>query len=514
METKFDKIYRQIDRIKILMPLGDEKQIDEAFHEMMDAVSEVTGNEYRTAEDFCLLMDVFCLMADNFIRKGDTPTLFFRAMEWRDIFNGFIESDRFDESGKQKVKERYLVLHTTIHDYMSQEAKGPERIRKESDFNRSINVRPQGCKCMLCKRNEADETGSHMVPNCLVERLFSIDGDKGRERAVIERFILGRGVQATYLGRDIFEDLHEPLINRRQREDEMAEEYRLHNPLTFDYFFCHDCEKRLAKIESLYSDIRRRSQKSYDTAIPYLFWMSVTWRMSISKMGIMLSAQHEEKYRRILDRALSLDEDSILKDIRKLGHCAYTLHDCSDTKNEISGILGCPAPTIPALFIIGNTIVRFYHSLDKARKIHRKFGGQTDVINDGSHPEVISDCSFEAFWNAKRNIMDLDWEIDYDGNPHGEFGTDVSQFIKLNNFAKETLDNSGEIRDYGKDFTNEGKYRLVIPRALMQVLDFMKKNNGITVDDITAKFGYTREQLEYIFNRFFYDSEKYLGDKD
>lgn len=515
MENKFDKIYRQIDFIRILMPLGDEDKIESAFSEMFDTVSEVTGNEYRTTEDICLMIDVFCIMAENFIRKDDTTSFFVRALEWEEIINDFLENEQFDQTDKQKVKERYLILHTTIHDYMALKAKGPEQIIEDANFNRNINVREHGCKCMLCKVNEANETGSHMVPNNLIEKLFSIDGEKGRERAVVERFILGKGKHETYLGRDIFEDLHESLINRRKREDETAAENRIHNPLTFDYFFCNNCEKKLAKIESLYSMILH-GKKDYDPAIPYLFWMSVTWRMSISKMGIVLSSTHEEKYRKILDRSLSTEEGSILTDIRKLGHCAYTLHECNDTKNEALGILGCPAPTVPALYIIGNKVVRFYHSLDKARKIHKQFDQSFETINDGSHPEVISDCPFEGFWNAKRNILDMNWEMDYDDNPEGEFGTDVSQFIKLENFEKESLDETGEIRNYKKDFTNEGGYRLVFPRALLQILDFMKTNEGkgYTIEDITAKFGYTKEQIEFMFSRFLHDSEKYLNETD
>lgn len=511
MERDFDKIYNQIDRIRILMPLGDETRIDSAFSEMFESLNEITGGEYRSTKDLCLAIDVFCLIADNFIRKDDTATLFVRALQWKKIVGDFLECDQFDASEKQRIKERYLVLHTTIYDYMRSKAKGTDRINEEVKINRDINVRQKGCKCMLCRQNEASETGSHMVPNNLIEKLFSVDGNKGRERAIIERFVLGKGIQTTYLGRDIFEDLQEPLLNRRQRAEEIDERNRPHNPLTFDYYFCHNCEKRLAIIESLYSNIRS-GRKGYAKAIPYLFWMSVTWRMSISKMGIVLSTRHEEKYRKILNHALSQNPDMIVTDIKKLGHSAYTLHECNDTKNEILGILGCPATTIPALYIIGNTVVRFYHSLDKARKIHKQFEQPLETINDGSHPEIISECSFEAFWNAKRNILDMNWEIDYDHNPHGNFGTNISQFIKLNNFAKETLEETGEIRNDIKEFTNEGGYRLTIPRALFQVLDFLKNNEGkgCTIEDITAKFGYSKEQLEYMFSRFFADSEAYL----
>lgn len=54
MLEKFEKL---IEKIEILLPVGDEETIDAAFHELLDEVASYTNNEYRTFNDFQLF---FC----------------------------------------------------------------------------------------------------------------------------------------------------------------------------------------------------------------------------------------------------------------------------------------------------------------------------------------------------------------------------------------------------------------------------------------------------------------------
>ena len=434
---EFDEVYRLMERIKILLPLDNEEAINKAFQEYFDEEKRLTGGIYDTPDKFKLLFDGLNLIADNHIRKGDMATLFFHMQEWREAFDNFCERTPFSEEEKRPVKESFLRLHTKILDFAKAVSAGEEEIEEERIHQNQKNTRSPECRCMLCRKAKADETGSHMVPNCIIERLFSYAGQKGRERAVVDRFTLSEGGHYTYIGRDVLEDAREELINRPLRNEELEQADQKHNPLTFDHYFCKACEKRFSTIESWYSEILA-GKKQYPPAVPYLFWMSVIWRMSISATGIALSAKHEEKYRAILDKALALKRDDVVTNPSKLGHCGYTIHRASELKGEQTGILGIPAPTIPALAIIGDTIVRFYHSLDKARKVTRFLKQPEDTINSGREPEVIAPCTFMNFWFAKRSILDAQWEIDYDmdfGNPSG-----VSQLLVLKNFEKEHLD--------------------------------------------------------------------------
>lgn len=68
MLEKFEKL---IEKIEILLPVGDEETIDAAFHELLDEVASYTNNEYRTFNDFQLFFVTNRLLAKNFIRKND-----------------------------------------------------------------------------------------------------------------------------------------------------------------------------------------------------------------------------------------------------------------------------------------------------------------------------------------------------------------------------------------------------------------------------------------------------------
>lgn len=41
--------------------------------------------------------------------------------------------------------------------------------------------------CALCRDKEADETGSHMVPNLLTAVAFTFDGKVRRDREIVEK---------------------------------------------------------------------------------------------------------------------------------------------------------------------------------------------------------------------------------------------------------------------------------------------------------------------------------------
>lgn len=511
---EFDEVYRLMEKIKILLPLDNEEAIDKAFQEYFDEEKRLTGGLYDTPDKFKLLFDGLNLIADNHIRKGDMATLFFHMHEWREAFDNFCEHAPFSEEEKRPVKESFLRLHTKILDFAKAVSAGEEEIKEERNHQNQKNMRSPECRCMLCRKAKADETGSHMVPNCIIERLFSYDGQKGRERAVVERFTLSEGGHYTYIGRDVLEDAREGLINRPLRNEELEQADLKHNPLTFDHYFCKACEKRFSTIESWYSEILA-GKKQYPPAVPYLFWMSVIWRMSISATGIALSSQHEEKYRAILDKALALKRDNVVTNPSKLGHCGYTIHRASELKGEQTGILGIPAPTIPALAIIGDTIVRFYHSLDKARKVTRLLQQPEDTINSGREPEVIAPCTFMNFWFAKRSILDAQWEIDYDmdfGDPSG-----VSQLLVLKNFEKEHLDETGEVASFNTDKLpdpQEAPYRLVIPRPLMRVIRYKESHPDAKIEDVAQALGYTIEEMQMIYSQWDKQTERYFNKVD
>ena len=56
-------------------------------------------------------------------------------------------------------------------------------------------------KCLLCKQNIADKTGSHIIPSFLMKR---INGNGMRDHEI--GFVIKKCNVDTYFGRDIYED--------------------------------------------------------------------------------------------------------------------------------------------------------------------------------------------------------------------------------------------------------------------------------------------------------------------
>ena len=118
MLEKFEKL---IEKIEILLPVGDEETIDAAFHELLDEVASYTNNEYRTFNDFQLFFVTNRLLAKNFIRKNDNLTLMIRAVEWRLAYEDIISNADLTEDERLQLQKEYLRLNTIILDYLKKE---------------------------------------------------------------------------------------------------------------------------------------------------------------------------------------------------------------------------------------------------------------------------------------------------------------------------------------------------------------------------------------------------------
>lgn len=175
---------------------------------------------------------------------------------------------------------------------------------------------------------------------------------------------------------------------------------------------CQDCEKRFSAVESFYSDVLSSKARSYPPAIPYLFWVSVFWRMSIGNMGIKLHPKDEERLRKILDRTLSKDRENILVDTKSLGGCAYGIYHCDDIKDETTGIMGMHRYTIPYKALIGKDYINFFIRRNDAVEFNKRHGDPPDSFNDGTKPEQRTEIPFISFWLAKRAILDENYVFD------------------------------------------------------------------------------------------------------
>ncbi|MGB6084903.1 hypothetical protein [Moheibacter sp.] len=102
-------------------------------------------------------------------------------------------------------------------------------------------------KCLLCKENEPDKTGSHIVPHFLIKRIDNDDNQKGRDKEL--GFILGDTTTSTYFGRLIQPEKLEEVFG--EVTDDLISNNKIDGIV--DYYFCSDCEKKFSNIESIYA---------------------------------------------------------------------------------------------------------------------------------------------------------------------------------------------------------------------------------------------------------------------
>lgn len=514
MDNRYSVIYSQIDLIRILMPMGDEKRISEEFDKLFELEKSTFGGEYRSPEDVVVMFDLYKIMAENHIRLGNMLELTVYGVQWADIFRDFMENAPFSEAEKRPVKEAYFRLHNLLRNYMSRVSRGKEEVNAEIERHNMPNVRPQGCRCMLCRKNVADKTGSHMVPEFLLEKVFNYQSRKGRGYEAVERFTLDASERYEYFGPGVSPEEREEEINRPLLEDEKEEAQRRHNPFMFDYFFCSECEKRLSVIESWYADISRGRGGEYPPMIPLLFWMSVVWRMSISNMSVCLTPAHKEKYRRALDRALALSRDGILVKPSAGAYTAYSLHRVTDLKGETPSLIGAPVSTVPTTVILGDTILDFFHSKDKATRMADK-GFNAAMLNTGTAPEQIGQCDFIGFWLTKRRLLDLNWEYNGPESPYEPNG--VSQFIAKRNFEEEHLRATGEMAhfDSAPISRQPNEYALVVPYSIQRIRQFMEAHpEGTTPEELEAALGYTPDEVSIMMDHWVNNMNSELIESD
>jgi hypothetical protein len=163
--------------------------------------------------------------------------------------------------------------------------------------------------CKLCKEREANQTGSHIIPNFM---LVPIIGKRYKEESIKISTNLSKK-EEIYYGRD----------NLKNTDTEIKEHH-----FTEDYIFCTKCENFLnveletpfssfhKKLDTLLSDknnffishtaksLRYLECIKFDYQIFIRFFYSILWRMSISKKDfcskIKLPNQIEESLRKTI----------------------------------------------------------------------------------------------------------------------------------------------------------------------------------------------------------------------
>lgn len=258
-------------------------------------------------------------------------------------------------------------------------------------------------KCILCCNNkDANKTGSHLIPHFLLSRVDNVDKKKGRDLEL--GFVINEIGAIPYFGR-LGEEKLEKIFNIENLDIDNPEKYK--SPFIVDYIFCSDCENRLSKIESLYSESINTS-KNTTIDISFLFWISIFWRASF-KLPLNLMKGHKELIRLLLNKYLPDIQgeysDDITRDNRLKKVSLKILRNTGFSVIKPTHISCHPKSQNPYILLVDEFLVLLSFK-DKYNDCNRyKIDFEEDVDNASSNfivgntglKEVITEISAEKF---------------------------------------------------------------------------------------------------------------------
>lgn len=260
-------------------------------------------------------------------------------------------------------------------------------------------------RCSLCRKNIANKTGSHMVPNFLAHPSFAIDAKGKRDREALNHtFLNGPEWNGSYYGPQAFERM-EKALGHIPTDEEIESNV---NRLEYDNEFCAICEDRFGILETAYSQFYNGKNKSIHPRISYLFWLSVIWRMSIGRMGLFLNSKDDLELRRIINAGIvGKDKDIASSDI-DLGNWHYALFRAEGlSDNGDKGILGSRQEQSPYVIMVNDLVVVFYNGNPTDDEL--TVGSITvrrENLNTWKSNEVSTTVGRRYFWDVRDWIVD------------------------------------------------------------------------------------------------------------
>lgn len=503
MNADLSLIYTAVEATNNAILDGDKIRAEKCGQELCDCFMDnfmVDNDDDYTPEMCRLQLDGLATLLDLHIMRGKPLDISIRfgqlVKKYKMDVEHFTQWTDADKKPLEKIISR-VIRHT--HDFFSGEL---------TTIHKPLATQPGDCRCFLCKKKPADKKGSHMVPHMLIAETFSYDGSKSREKVVVDVDNLSEGHKEYFFGHEVYEDTVTELLGHGFSDEEIEEENKKVNALTRDYVFCKECEDRFGVIETYYSQILEGKIKEYPPEIPYLFWMSVVWRMSVGQMGCKLERDHEEKLRKVLDKCLALKREDIVTKKSKLGYCAYSLYKASDTRDETLGIFGHHFATKPYQALMGPYLINYYMSQSAARSFCKQHGLPIEDLNEGLEKERVGELRFIEYWLAKRQFLDMIWKHD-----RSVFNLGKQEHQTLSKYERDDNNDIAEL--FGLDANALGETKIpawinsenpnvvVYPRSIRKILIWMKRHDNImNIEEMSKDTGYSVEEISVMLNYF------------
>ncbi len=268
--------------------------------------------------------------------------------------------------------------------------------------------------CRLCLNNEADKTGSHMIPHFLMKMIDTVEGTAGRDKEL--GFKLGTNEVGHYFGRSVQPEKLQEVFGE-VTDEEIANS---RSEVIIDHVFCSKCEDRLGKLENNYAKTlgtsdNQKYMSTKDSLSTLMFWASILWRASVSgTLGIQLASKDETKLREVLNTYMDLKVPAEeLKDIAVLDEIGYKIIRSPGFSEERKGFMFFnPHHRRPYCFLIGELAVFFYMKSSHLKDIGESFFGLEKYLKDAEtntylRGESILPLPHDSFHNVNIQVAEF-----------------------------------------------------------------------------------------------------------
>lgn len=360
-------------------------------------------------------------------------------------------------------------------------------------INKPKSAERQDYVCPICGKPHPNQTGMHLVPLLLIKHLFP----RFKELAIEENNAMAYSFG--YVGRDLGGHIDE-IRGYELTEEERDLEQLMDNPLTCDYLWCTDCEHRFTHIENAMLAVHEKQLRKapYEYKVPYLFWLSIFWRMSVGKMGINLGEEIERKIADMIHRAVEPDGTFHWDAVETCFY--YGVSQCRDTRDEPMGIWGSRQQQVPYVAIIGNLVMTFFPSkedADRFKATHDKYMH----FNNGTAPEVWDELDFKIFWDRHLFVsyQNAEYEMMHLGqSDRSDVILPTPQFYEMNKMAE------GHKIMVGDYHFMKGKYPMMAPLALREILPKRMADNQLSMDELAKDSIYSAEEVAFMLGQLAY----------
>lgn len=228
-------------------------------------------------------------------------------------------------------------------------------------------------KCLLCKYQDANQTGSHILTHSLISKCTNEQGKVGRNKEMMFSFSQS-GEKSLYIGNEILPEKIEEIKGRELTDDELENN---NNEMVVDNIYCSECEKLFGKIESIFSSkilSKIRNNKIYnfdypDNLLIRIYFFIQIWRASsYNYTDWSLSEKDiEERLRKIILDACKEFENGLSETLKKeIISFPLIVNYLETPENESSSNwVFIPNETFPYLFFLCDFVVEFFSCNNK-----------------------------------------------------------------------------------------------------------------------------------------------------